>query len=659
MPDIAARRWLFLFLVLASSAIGSLQLWSVLRIDGLNLSEFLFLSLFAILFGWIAASFWVAMFGAWAKLARAQLLPLKEAKAQSASRTAILMPIYNEDVARVFSGVQAMHRSLCDAGETGFDFYILSDSTDPAHWIAEEVEWQALRAQLYGDDGAPRLFYRHRHRNAGRKSGNIQDFCENWGALYDYMVVLDADSLMSGACLGRLVRLMDANPRTALIQVPPQLVGRHSLFARIQQFASSVYGPIYGAGLSFLQGPDGNYWGHNAIIRMRAFIAYCGLPRLPGKPPFGGEIMSHDFVEAAFLVRAGWQVWMASELGGSFEEPPPTIADFLKRDRRWCQGNLQHLRVLTAQGLKMPSRLHLAMGIMSYLASPLWLLLLCVSAFALGSTADVAPFTYWGPTPALNLAVSHSAEFLQLVAATLVLLYGPKLVAALMIWRDPGALRTHGGRGALLGSLALESLFSTLFAPIVMLAHSWFVFITVGGIATGWGTQHRQDRALPLGIVVRRFWPHTLIGLAATYLLYRSAPQIMGWFAPLLAGLLFSIPLVAFTSSLKLGRAAAAARLFQTPGETEPLPVLQDAHRLMAERTADAKGDFPRLVLADGEVHALHLQLLRETPPANDIAPERLAELAAAARDGRTEAFSRQDWIALLSDPESLKAAQG
>ena len=260
MPDIAARRWLFLFLVLASSALGSLQLWSVLRIDGLNLSEFLFLSLFIILFGWIAASFWVAMLGAWAKLASAQLLPLESAKGRSASRTAILMPVYNEDVARVFSGVRAMHRSLCDAAEIGFDFYILSDSTDPAHWIAEEVEWQTLRAQLDGDDVAPRLFYRHRHRNAGRKSGNIQDFCENWGALYDYMVVLDADSLMSGACLGQLVRLMDANPRTALIQVPPQLVGRHSLFARIQQFASSVYGPIYGAGLSFLQGPDGNYW---------------------------------------------------------------------------------------------------------------------------------------------------------------------------------------------------------------------------------------------------------------------------------------------------------------------------------------------------------------------------------------------------------------
>ena len=189
------------------------------------------------------------------------------------------------------------------------------------------------------------------------------------------MVILDADSLMTGKTLSHLVGLMDANPRAALIQAPAQLVGRNSLFARIQQYASSVYGPLYTAGLAFLQGPDGNYWGHNAIIRVHAFMQHCGLPRLPGQPPFGGEIMSHDFVEAALLRRAGWEVWMAPDIGGSFEEPPPTLMDYLIRDRRWCQGNLQHLRVVFAQGLTLPSRLHMAMGIMSYVSSPLWLLL--------------------------------------------------------------------------------------------------------------------------------------------------------------------------------------------------------------------------------------------------------------------------------------------
>jgi membrane glycosyltransferase len=658
MPDIAARRWIFLTLVLASTTVGVSQLWSVLRIDGLDNPEFLFLILFAILFGWIAASFWMALFGAWAKLSGAILLPLKERQGPSPSRTAILMPVYNEDVARVFSGIEAMHESLALTGATGFDFYVLSDSTDPDHWIAEEVEWQKLHAALDRGDGPPRLFYRHRHCNTGRKSGNIQDFCENWGTHYDYIVVLDADSLMQGETLVRLVRLMDANPRTALIQVPPQLVGRKSLFARIQQFASSVYGPVYSAGLAYLQGPDGNYWGHNAIIRLRAFIAHCGLPSLPGKPPFGGEIMSHDFVEAAFLARAGWDVWMAPDLGGSFEEPPPTIPDFLKRDRRWCQGNLQHLRIVFAQGLKMPSRLHLAMGIMAYVSSPLWLLLLIVSAVKLGTLTDVVPFRFFGRSPSLALAVSHSAELLQLAGATLVLLYGPKLVAMLALLGDRAQRRAHGGGRALLRSVILESIFSTLFAPVVMLAHSWFVFTITLGIATGWGAQQRQDRTLSLFAVARQFWPHTMVGIGASALLYRLAPASFGWFVPLLAGLLLAVPLVAIAGSVALGLASAKDRLFLVPSETQPPPLLTGAHRRAIDRAGLAARDFPRLVLADRAVRALHLQLLRETPPANDIAPERLAALAAAAREGRTGDFTRQDWIALLSDAESLKSAE-
>jgi membrane glycosyltransferase len=655
VPDIAARRWLFLSLVLASTAVGDVQLWQVLRIDGLNDPEILLLALFAILFGWISASFWLALFGAWAKLTGVRLLPLSEraASASSRSRTAILMPVYNEDVTRVFSGVQAIHD--CLGGDPAFDFYILSDSTDPSHWIAEEMEWQRLREAL---PQTSRLFYRHRHRNIGRKSGNIQDFCENWGALYDYMVVLDADSLMSGDTLRRLVQLMDANPRTALIQVPPVLVGRYSLFGRIQQFASSVYGPIYSAGLAWLQGSQGNYWGHNAILRVRAFMAHGGLPKLPGKPPFGGEIMSHDFVEAALLLRAGWQVWMAPDLGGSFEEPPPTMTDFLKRDRRWCQGNLQHLRIIFAQGLQMPSRLHLAMGIMSYASSPLWLLLLIVSGINMGMTQPDAPFQYLGRVPQLALSVSHAPELLTLTGVTIFLLYGPKLAAMLVTMGDRATRAAHGGAGALLRSVICESVFSTLFAPVAMLSQSWFVFTILLGTNTGWGAQQRQDRFLPFWQVARLYWPHTLAGILAFGLLYRFAPGNLGWFMPLLAGLLLAIPVAALTSSPKLGHVASADRLFLTPSETIPLPVLETARRLTVARAGEGERNFPRLVLDDQDVRALHLQLLHNSPAANDTAPERLAVLAQAAREGRTENFTRQDWMALLSDADSLKAAK-
>jgi membrane glycosyltransferase len=615
-------------------------------VDGLAPLELVIVILFAILFAWIAASFWLACFGLLTRLDGTALLPLPAGRQQSEARTAILMPVYNEDVGQAFARLQAICESL--NGVPGFDVYILSDSTDPAHWIAEELAWQTLRDAVPGMG----IFYRHRNRNVGRKSGNIQDFCENWGSLYDYMVVLDADSLMQGATLRALVRLMDANPRAALIQTQVTLAGRVSLFARLLQFSSSIYGPVYAAGLASLQGPDGNYWGHNAIIRVRAFMAHCGLPRLKGRPPFGGEIMSHDFIEAAFLRRAGWQVWMAPDLEGSYEEPPPTIHDFLKRDRRWCQGNLQHLKVIFAQGLRMPSRLHLAMGIMSYLSSPLWLLLLLVSAAAMLHDRPSALATYIGTLPSLSLSISHTTELVTLAGATLALLYAPKLMGLMALLRRPGALTAHGGRGAVLTGVVLESLFSTLFAPIVMLQQSWYVAMIVMGISTGWPAQQRQDRPLPLGFVVRHFALHMLIGLGAGWLLWRAMPHGFGWFVPLLAGMVLAIPLVYLTSSLELGMWFRRRGLFVTPSESAPPPLLVRAHDLAS--TARLPPDLPRRLLDDAGLMALHLRLLEQnpTPPPDRPALTRLVE---DARARRTRDFSKADWTQLLSDPESLK----
>jgi len=647
VPDIAPRRWLYLFLVLASTVAAVTQMAGVFQVDGFSPGEIIILALFAILFAWIASSFWLAVFGAWARFHKIDLLPLKPPGESSAARTAILMPIYNEDVARVFSGVRATWES---AGED-FDFYILSDSTNPANWVAEELEWQKLKAEL-GHDA--HVFYRHRARNVGRKAGNIQDFCENWGQLYDYMVILDADSLMIGKTLTRLVGLMDANPRAALIQAPAQLVGRNSLFARIQQFSSSVYGPIHTAGLAMLQGADGNYWGHNAIIRVQPFMQHCGLPRLPGKPPFGGEIMSHDFIEAALLRRAGWDVWMAPDIGGSFEEPPPTLMDYLIRDRRWCQGNLQHLRIVFAQGLTLPSRLHLAMGIMSYLSSPLWLLLLIVSAVDMMSVKVPPSAGTIGLHTSLPLLVSYAAELVVLVLATLVLLYGPKLLAVLALLESPERTRAHGGTGAVVLGALWESVFSTLMAPIVMLQHSWFVISILMGMATGWNAQTRTDRALPLKLVARKFWPHTLIGVTVTFILWHWAHDSFNWFVPLLAGLWLAVPLVVVSSSPLLGLAARKDRLFLVPSESRGLKVLDRAHAL-AGRHDTVSGEVQQLVLEDAAVRDLHLALLAGSPaPLGD--PARLAVLRAQAARRETAGFSRDDWTLLLSDPESLRA---
>jgi membrane glycosyltransferase len=513
--------------------------------------------------------------------------------------------------------------------------------------VAEELEWHRLKSEL-GESAS--IFYRHRAKNTGRKAGNIQEFCENWGQLYDYMVILDADSLMTGKTLSQLVGLMDANPRVGLIQAPPQLVGRHSLFARIQQFASSVYGPIHAAGLGFLQGPDGNYWGHNAIIRVQAFMQHCGLPRLPGAPPFGGEIMSHDFIEAALLRRAGWEVWMAPEIGGSFEEPPPTLLDYLIRDRRWCQGNLQHLRIVFAQGLTLPSRMHLAMGIMSYVSSPLWLLLLVVSVSDMMTVKPASP----GGEPFLPLFVSHASELVILVVATVVALYGPKLLAIFAALEDADTTRAHGGAGAVVWSAFWESVVATLMAPVVMLQHSWFVFSILIGMATGWNAQTRADRALPLGLVARKFAPHTLIGIAATFLLLHYAPDGFDWFLPLLAGLWLAIPLVAVTSSPWLGKFTREERMFLVPSEVRGSKVLSRAH-VLASGHRMILDPTPELVLDDAKVRDLHLSLLAGAPvPAAD--PLRLWSLREHARRRDTAQFSREDWALLLSDSEGLKA---
>ncbi|MBN8772313.1 MAG: glucans biosynthesis glucosyltransferase MdoH, partial [Thiobacillus sp.] len=244
-----------------------------------------------------------------------------------------------------------------------------------------------------GDDNAP-LYYRRRRRNIARKAGNIADFCKRWGGGYDYLLVLDADSLMEPTSIIELARRMEADRDAGLIQTVPRLVHGKTVFARLHQFASRIYGPAIATGLAWWVGGEGNYWGHNAIIRRRAFTEAAGLPDLPGKAPFGGHILSHDFVEAALIRRAGWTVKIADDIQGSYEETPPSLVDFAIRDRRWCQGNLQHVGVLPARGLHWVSRFHLVSGILSYLASFLWLLLIA-AGFGLAVQAYFTPPDYF------------------------------------------------------------------------------------------------------------------------------------------------------------------------------------------------------------------------------------------------------------------------
>ncbi|MGE5768003.1 MAG: glucans biosynthesis glucosyltransferase MdoH, partial [Bacteroidota bacterium] len=539
--------------------------------------------------------------------------------------------------------------------EGRYDLYILSDSTDPEIWLAEELAWSRLNREFAGRVD---VFYRHRPRNLARKSGNIADFCESWGYRYDYMIVLDADSVMSGDCLTRLVRRMDRNPRVGLIQVPPVPVLRESLFARSQQFASSVYGPPFAAGLAYWLEGDSNYWGHNAIIRVKPFLEHCGLPVLPGREPFGGEILSHDFVEAALLRRGGWEVWLADDLGGSFEEPPPTLIDHAKRDRRWCQGNLQHIAVLASRGLRPLSRLHLGMGVMSYLSSLLWLLLLVLSGLEALRQAQTEHSYFIEGDLFPNWPVSYEFEATTLLAITLVILYLPKLLGYFTLFGDRRRLLAHGGAVKAFISVVLESLMSILLAPILMLFQSGFIVSIFAGRSVRWAPQQRDDEETSWREAIAAHWSHTVIALAAGTVSYLYIPNFFLWLTPVLIGPALSIPLARFTSRVDVGRKLLSWGIFLTPCESDPPRVLQMLKRNMSERTPAIVPELKRSSLfdqaiADPFMNALHRTLLERQPRAKSERL-RLDGLIARLQENGAESLTREEKRDLLCDPTSM-----
>ncbi|MEJ2626674.1 MAG: glucans biosynthesis glucosyltransferase MdoH [Pseudolabrys sp.] len=600
--DVRTQRWLVLGLTLSTTAVATARLLEIFRVDGVSVLEILILAVFALLFSWIAVAFWIACLGAhalWRGNLELPLRTLPEASETGASqsRTVLAVPVYNEDCVEVFARLRAIMTSLkAVAALDRFDFFVLSDSTDADCRAAEAANCRALRQH----EPSARVFYRHRADNTGHKSGNIAEFCRNWGGHYDYMVVLDADSLMTGDTLARLAALMDANPRTALIQVAPLLVGGESLFARCQQFASWVYGRLFAAGLAKLQGADGNYWGHNAIIRVRAFTAHCGLPRLPGRAPFGGEIMSHDFVEAALLRRAGWDVWLAPALDGSYEATPPTLIDHLKRDRRWCQGNLQHIALLFARDFRLPSRVHLAFGIMSYLSSPLWLLLILLFSTDAMRMMSLAPVTYVGRYPVLSWPISHTVALVSIAVATLALLYIPKLLALLLMLRERETRHFYGGASRLIVGVLIENVVASVIAPVFMLSHSWFVANILLGRKITWGTQPRGGDGIPLGRALLAFAPHSVIGIAAGIAVWRWMPGVFWWYLPLLIGPALAGVLAWTTSKVRWGIRARRAGLFLVPSETQGVPIVDRFEALLAAGAACERDDDDEKVAAEG-----------------------------------------------------------
>jgi membrane glycosyltransferase len=577
---VARRRRLGLVgLVLFQTAVAAWLLERTFPYSSLTGLEIATLGVFGVLWAWVSFGFWTAVVGfvvRWRNATRIWIADGPTAEetdtASLRSRTAIVVPIANEDVRRVFAGVEATYRSLAATGHLeAFDFYVLSDTRDPETQHEEASAWAEVCNAV---GGYGRVFYRLRKHNIKRKSGNIADFLRRWGRNYDHMIVCDADSVLAGATVVRLVRLMERHPRAGIVQTIPAMVNRESLFGRVHQFASRVYGPMLAAGLHFWQLGESYYWGHNAILRCEPFMKHCGLSRLPGEPPLGGEIMSHDFVEAALMGRAGWEVWLACDLDGSYEEAPPTLLDELKRDRRWCQGNLQHLRLLFADGIRGGHRAIMAMGVVAYTSALLWATFLVLSTLAVVEKWLTVP-VYFTDTPTLfPLWPQWRPELaLALAGSTVVLLVLPKLLSVLLIAKA-GRSAQFGSLPRLAASVVLEIVFSTLLAPVRMWFHARFVLLTVLGRQISWSAQVRTDAETRWRDAVRQHGVSSavaLVWLAGVAALHWS---LVWWLLPIVAALALSIPVSVYSSRVALGRALRRRRLFMTPEETEPPELL-------------------------------------------------------------------------------------
>ncbi|HSK42095.1 MAG TPA: glucans biosynthesis glucosyltransferase MdoH, partial [Arenibaculum sp.] len=386
-----------------------------------------------------------------------------------------------------------------------------------------------------------------------------------------HMLVLDADSVMAGPAIVRLARLMQANPRAGIIQTLPLPANAETLFGRMLQFASRLYGPVLASGLAWWQLGEGNYWGHNAILRTRAFAAHCALPHLPGKAPLGGEILSHDFVEAAMIRAGGWKVWIVPDLMGSWEELPPNVIDYAQRDRRWCQGNLQHLKLLPARGFHALSRLHLVMGVMGYLASPLWLLMLLLASADVISVALTGhPYFLPGYQLFPNWPISKTAEIVSLLSVTALLLLLPRLYSLVLILADGRTRRSFGGTFRLLPSAVVELLHSVLLAPSMMMFHVHFVTATLLGHVVTWKAQARTGRGMTVREAVSRLGVHVLLGLVWGAVVLTLAPDFVYWLLPVLIGLMLSVALAFVSSRTDVGAWFRDHGLLLTPEEIDP-----------------------------------------------------------------------------------------
>ena len=654
------RRRLLALLVLLPTIVATGFMTEVLPHQGGTWLEVAIALVFGLLFGWISIGFWTALIGFGLLVGRDRFaitntIADPPTPIAPEARTAIVMPICEEPVARTFAGLRAVYRSLERTGALDrFDFFVLSDTGSPNTWIDEEEAWLCW---CRATSGFGRIFYRRRKARVARKSGNVADFCRRWGRQYRYMIMLDADSIMSGTALVRLVGMMEATPRVGMIQTAPATVNQRSLFARAQQFASRVYGPMFAAGLHFWQLGEGQYWGHNAIIRIDPFMEHCGLPALPGSGPLAGEILSHDFVEAALMGRVGWELWLAFDLGGSYEESPSSLLEEMRRDQRWCQGNLQHLGLLFTEGLFGAHRALFLNGVLSYVSAFLWLCFLVLSTTEVAIEALREPDYFpHGASLFPEWPVWRPDWAIALVAVTAAILFLPKVLGLVLIVAKRRNALAFGGTVRLTASVLLEMVLGSLFAPIRMVFHSRFVVTNALGRRIVWRSQTRGDAETSWAEALRHHGLDTVVATVWGGTVYWLNPQYFWWLTPILAALVLSIPLSIVVSRARWGERARAAGLFLIPEETDPPPELRDLWAGLAEAASRPDEDGFVRTVRNPEANALHRGLQRAPRPlAASIRAARRRLVERALRAGPS-ALSRSDRRVVLLDPDATDA---
>jgi membrane glycosyltransferase len=646
-PDAAVlyARFILVTITCGVTVYGVYQMLQVVRFASMTLLQGLMIFFFSVSLGWIA-------FAAGSVLAGASKRRDPTPGSGPATLTALVMPIYNEDPLRTTAGLRAMAEALAQIdAHRGFEIVILSDSTNADAWIRETLSTDLLRNSLLT---IMPVWYRRRWQNIARKSGNLEDFVTRWGGRYDHMIVLDADSLIDAPTLQRLVQAMQADPDLGILQTAPQLIGATTFFGRLQQFAACVYGPVITRGLSAWSGDSGNYWGHNAIIRTAAFAQYCGLPKLAGRKPFGGFVLSHDFVEAALMRRVGWKVRMAADCGGSWEESPPSLIDVAIRDRRWAQGNLQHMKIIGAAGFSFISRIHLGVGIMSYLSSPLWLVMLGIG-FALAVQSHLIRPEYFNhdfqlfPTwPRFDVELMMALFWFSMVVLLIPKMLG--LVRALL------SRRIRRGGGGVIGvaaSFLLEVILSALYAPVLMLIQSRHVFEVFMGRDSGWKPQRRDGGGTTWSDAWHFHKRHMFLSCATAVIVWFLSPPLLAWLSPALLGLFLSVPLSRASGSESLGRILSRLALLRTPEEAETPRLVERRQQLVREAGA-APVDGLRHLARNRESRLTHINGNLARPADRRGHPD---PFAFTAEQKLKDARSLEEALAWLTPIERVEVA--